>query len=296
MALQTAQIDTRQAFFTVGNDTMGTFKVGRDFGLFGYDAIINDMTIPGVGAAGNEVPAPGNTSLGSIGFGYIYTDTLAQIDYTTPSFNGLEFTAGVYSPLNQLGTVTTQSAKDVPGFHERIKYKFKGNGFSGFISSAGIFQRQTGLPDANGTFRKSAFAWGVDLTGNVKMGPLALLLSGYDTRGVGTTGLFVNGYGVNGTGEAVARRSWGYLAQATYNILPSLKLGVNYGVSRLGQGSGETAPGLVYENSKVTIGAYWSALPHLTLLSEITRSYSKSQDRLNDIAANTYNIGAFFSF
>ena len=35
-------------------------------------------------AANGSNAAPTNTSLGSIGYGYIYTDWLAQINYTTP--------------------------------------------------------------------------------------------------------------------------------------------------------------------------------------------------------------------
>jgi len=295
IALETAQIDTRQAFFTVGNKDMGTVEMGRDFGLFGFDAIINDMTIPGLGVEGFMAPAPGNTSLGSIGYGYIYTDTLSQIKYTTPSIGGLTVAAGVYAPLNQVSlsgnSDVTNSSKDTPGFEEQIKYKFSGGGVDGFVSSAGIAQRQTGLSNGGAVNKGSAFAWGLDLTGNVNVGPLGVLLSGYDARGLGTTGLYYDGYDTAGQ----ARRSWGYLAQATYKIIPSLKLGVNYGVSRLG-GTAATAGSTIYENSKFTAGAYWSALPNLTLLAEATRAFAKSQDRANDISTTNFNVGAFFSF
>ena len=55
---------------------MGTFMLGRNIGLFGADAILNDMTLPGVGAGNGNYATPANTSLGSIGLGYIYTDWL----------------------------------------------------------------------------------------------------------------------------------------------------------------------------------------------------------------------------
>src|SRR5690606_5093305 len=48
-ALGTTALDVRQVFMTFGNDRLGTFKLGRDLGLFGADAILNDMTLPGVG-------------------------------------------------------------------------------------------------------------------------------------------------------------------------------------------------------------------------------------------------------
>ncbi|MFX8542914.1 hypothetical protein ABTM06_19455, partial [Acinetobacter baumannii] len=86
-ALGTASLDVRQVFLTFGNKDMGTVLAGRNIGLFQADAILNDMTLLGVGAGGSNA-SPTNTSLGSIGFGYIYTDWLAQINYTTPDLNG----------------------------------------------------------------------------------------------------------------------------------------------------------------------------------------------------------------
>jgi hypothetical protein len=77
-ALQSPGIDARQVYFTFGDASWGTVKMGRDIGLFGKDAILDDMTLLGVGTAlGN--PAPSNTSLGRIGIGYIYTDWEPQI-------------------------------------------------------------------------------------------------------------------------------------------------------------------------------------------------------------------------
>ena len=44
------QIDVRQAFFTLGTAEAGTLKIGRDYGIFGANAILNDMTLLGAGA------------------------------------------------------------------------------------------------------------------------------------------------------------------------------------------------------------------------------------------------------
>ncbi|HZD31508.1 MAG TPA: porin, partial [Candidatus Angelobacter sp.] len=65
-ALGTTGIDFRQQFITVGKSAMGTFKVGRDIGLFGQEAILNDFSLLGVGSTGGNI-APSNTSLGRIG-------------------------------------------------------------------------------------------------------------------------------------------------------------------------------------------------------------------------------------
>ncbi len=86
-ALQSPGIDARQVYFTFGDASWGTVKMGRDIGLFGKDAILDDMTLLGVGTASGN-PAPSNTSLGRIGIGYIYTDWEPQITYTTANFSG----------------------------------------------------------------------------------------------------------------------------------------------------------------------------------------------------------------
>jgi len=66
--LGTAGLDVRQVFATVGNKDIGTFKVGRDLGLFGSDAILNDATLSSVGSTGSNAN-PAHTSLGRIGVG-----------------------------------------------------------------------------------------------------------------------------------------------------------------------------------------------------------------------------------
>ena len=91
-ALGTPGIDLRQVFGTVGTPTFGSVKIGRDLGLFGSDAILNDATLLGMGSP-LTTNAPRNTTLGRIGIGYVYADWIPQITYTTPDFNG--FTASI---------------------------------------------------------------------------------------------------------------------------------------------------------------------------------------------------------
>jgi hypothetical protein len=96
--LGTAGIDFRQFYGTIGTPTWGTVKIGRDIGLFGSDAILNDLTLFGVGSPGNNF-APGDTTLGRIGVGYIYADFIPQITYRTPTIGGFTGYFGVFTPL-----------------------------------------------------------------------------------------------------------------------------------------------------------------------------------------------------
>ena len=68
---QNSVVDVRQAFFTFGNADMGTFKLGRDYGIFGANAILSDMTLLGSGAP-VQATQRGRVTLGHIGAGYTY--------------------------------------------------------------------------------------------------------------------------------------------------------------------------------------------------------------------------------
>jgi hypothetical protein len=99
--LGTPGIDFRQFYGTIGTPTWGTVKIGRDIGLFGSDAILNDLTLFGVGSPGNNF-APADTALGRIGVGYIYADWIPQITYKSPTIGGLTAYVGVFTPLAPL--------------------------------------------------------------------------------------------------------------------------------------------------------------------------------------------------
>jgi predicted porin len=81
--------------------------------------------------------------------------------------------------------------------------------------------------------------------------------------------------------------------------LGAVKLGVNYGISKLdfaGGGFDEAAnPFLVSKNEKGTVGAYYSLTKNLTLLLEGTRAKSTSQAGGSN-SATTVNIGAYVGF
>jgi hypothetical protein len=124
----TPGIDLRQFYGTLGTPTFGTVKAGRDIGLFGADAILNDLTIFGVGTpAGNF--APGETALGRIGIGYIYADFIPQIIYTTPNWNGFTASGGVFTPYDETSAFSgdpletgTMTGHDAPELQGQVKF------------------------------------------------------------------------------------------------------------------------------------------------------------------------------
>jgi predicted porin len=303
-ALGTAGLDVRQVFLTFGNKDMGTVTAGRNIGLFQADAILNDMTLLGVGANGSNA-APTNTSLGSIGYGYIYTDWLAQIDYTTPDFNGLKVTVGIFDPLESLTDGTGNTPKSAPGFHGKVAYKAGDLYLSAsFLWEKQDFQSASGFNPTTGALilipgsKQSYDGAGVDFGGKYDFAGFEVAAWIYYAKGLGTTGLFINSADTDPTsaGYGQSRKSYGGLAQLTYKLPDTnLKLGVNYGTSRLSRADGEVNPDLVKNNDKVSLGVYDQLTPNLMLLAEGTPMWSKNQVG-DQNKAWVANVGAFVSF
>jgi predicted porin len=300
-ALGTAGLDIRQVFLTVGSKSWGTIMAGRNIGLFGADAILNDMTLLGVGAGNGSYASPANTSLGSIGLGYIYTDWLSQINYTTPDMSGAKVTVGIFDPLNTLGQVPANHS--TPGLQAKVAYTVG----SLYLSASGLYQQQrvpcvslaagacaTGSPTgAYVSYGSSAF----DLGGKYDFGGLEVMGWYYRAKGVGTTGLFVLSNDAMGT----PRDSDGFLAQVTYKM-GNTKVGVNYGVSNL-DGTGldrSTACGgvvgcLVKRNDKWSLGLYQNVTANLLFVAEFSRLESKNDFDQTNSSWNV-NAGLFLKF
>ena len=293
-ALGTAGLDVRQVYATFGNKDAGTVLIGRQIGLFGGDVILNDMTLLGVGAPGGAASAaPGTTTLGGIGWGYIYTDWLAQIDYTTPDFSGFNVTAGIFNPINSLTNGDATEPKKAPGFHGKVTWTLPiADGTKFYASATFITQEQDYVGAVIGPY--SYTGTGYDIFAKIDVQDFEAFGYYYHGSGIGTTGLFA--YSDDGLGHK--RDSDGYMAQITYKFGP-VKLGVNYGDSRLDRASGEVDPTLVKSNRKITGGAYYSLTKNLTLLGEFSNTRSESQSAVGgggSNTANTFNVGAFVAF
>jgi hypothetical protein len=267
------------------------------------------MTLPGVGAPGSAAgPSPSNTTLGGIGFGYIYTDWLAQIDWTSPDFAGFNVTVGAFDPLNSLSDSGSTQGKKAPGFHAKLTYTLPFSDTSKLYASlAAITQKQNYLDGALEAYDYTGS--GADLFVKLDVADFEAFIYGYYAKGLGTTALFDGGAynggpGLGGDGQT--RKSDGGMVQVTYK-LGAVKLGANYGISKLDYASDfdQTAnPFLVSKNEKATLGVYYSLTKNLTLLLEGTRAKSTAHndtfegtnDLGNSNSATTVNIGAYLGF
>jgi len=90
-----AQIDMRQVYMTVGG-TWGQVLAGRELGLYQRHNILTDLTLFGAGPTGGGVGA-GGTTLGRIGFGYLYPNFNAQVTYSTKPGEA-QISIGLFQP------------------------------------------------------------------------------------------------------------------------------------------------------------------------------------------------------
>ena len=244
-ALGTPGIDFRQQFATLGHAHFGTLKIGRDLGLFGQEAILNDMTLLGAGSPGLAGPGnvqPGNVTLGRIGVGYVYTDFIPQITYTTPSFHGVQGAFGVFTPYDDPlftqgtgcvgvagSTCTTPYGNGQPSYQGKLTYAVGKHAVKAKFWSNFVTEREE--PQFGGG---GVRATGVDYGTNLSWHGLGLVGYGYNGWGLGQAGLFWDGLALaNGTtGAATTRASSGYYFQPSYSY-KKFFFGYSYGQSIL---------------------------------------------------------------
>jgi predicted porin len=285
-------------YFTFGDASWGTVKMGRDIGLFGKDAILDDMTLLGVGSTGGNA-APGNTSLGRIGIGYIYTDWQPQITYTTPTYSGFGGSVGIFQPLNAVGSASYTS-------HNSPQVQIGGSYAWGDPKATDTLsgkvwidvvtqQAKASRSDiaSNGLGAGTSFT-GTAVDGGVKVNIAGFegVLYGYTGKGVGTTGLFI--LPTSATGDK--RRSDGGYIQGTYKI-DKLKLGLSYGLSELKTAGSEIQATsiLVKRNSSEVVGAYYSLTKSVTLVGEYSHTRAEAWNG-NSASENDVIIGGILFF
>jgi len=306
---QSAQQENRQAFLTIGDASWGSVKLGKDLGIYASDAILNDMTLLGVGSGAGFL-AGNTTTLGHIGTGYNYADWKSQIAYTTPNWNGFQATVGVTEAWNAIsalnvaaktaitGTNTTTYTAPVtisststarggsaPAFEGKASYSFTADQVTGKVWVSGLSQEMKGLERAE--------AW--DIGANVNVAGFGL--TGYygQGSGTGTTIQFRDGYDASGK----ARDSEDWYVQGTYT-LPTIgtKLGVSYGESSLDGNSSEAASITRYENSQWTVGAYHPLTKSVNLVAEYSDVEGKFEKTGSSVTGKdkTVSLGAILFF
>jgi len=295
--------ENRQAFLTFGDKSWGSIKLGKDLGIYASDAILNDMTLLGVGGGAGSL-AGNTTTLGRIGSGFMYADWKSQVAYSSPNWNGFSFTVGLtqaWDTTTSVGTANNPNAFSgsraggSTAYEGKASYEWTGD-VAGKVWASAITQKVDNILDvtsASGTADDRATAW--DIGANVNVAGFGL--TGYygEGKGIGQTFQLVNGFDNNGK----RRDSDQWYVQGTYT-LPGVgtKLGVSYGQSTLDGNSGEAVKEI--EDSMWTVGAYHPLTKHLNLVAEYSQT---ERDQKSNVAgldgkaeAKTISLGAILFF
>ncbi len=296
----------RQTYVSFGDKSWGTIKLGKDLGIFASDAILNDMTLLGVGAGAGLSGSAINTTLGGIGSGYMYAAWKGQIAYTSPNWNGFQFTAALTNPNQGYDAVNM----DRLGMEGKASYSWTGD-VSGKVWASGASYDVTTAPNAagfeltgygNNSVTTSAVAAQTsqsytatvfDIGATVNVAGFGLTGYYYNGDGAGTT--LLGNYGATAAGKK--RDSDGGYVQATYVIPTGTKLGVAYGVSNLDKASGEADANLVKSNRRYTVGAYHPLTKSLNLVAEYNDVESEAHlSTIKDTKSKTVSLGAILFF
>ena len=290
--------ENRQAFITVGDKSWGSFKLGKDLGIFASDAILNDMTLLGVGAGAGAL-AGNTTTLGRIGTGYMYADWKSQIAYTTPNFSGFQATVGMTQAWNatssaaygyyNVSATSTGRGGASPAFEAKASYSFAANDVTGKIWVSGISQKVRALSAGD-----SQTAFATDIGANVNVANFGLTGYYYQGEGIGQTGQFRDGFNLAGQ----KRDSQGGYLQATYTLPTKTKLGVSWGESILSPTGFETAIVGDLKDSMWVGGLYHPLTKHLNLVAEYasTERELKSSGGSVNGKSHTGSLGAILFF
>jgi len=302
-------------------------------GIFASDAILNDMTLLGVGSGAGTL-AGNTTTLGRIGTGFMYADWKSQIAFTTPNWNGFQATVGITQAFNAIDTLgvtqtsgytylgsATSSSRggSTPAFEAKASYSWAGD-VSGKVWVSGISQKVSNLSakgyvySADATYDDTAESLGssrataYDFGANVNMGALSLTGYVYSGRGIGKTIQLADGFDQSGK----RRKSNGGYIQAMYTLPTATKLGMSWGRSTLkansedseynnvdGYGLGRDA-----KDTMVTVGVYHPLTKNLNLVAEYSDAKSKTdntyEDGLNGSSytarAKSLSLGAILFF
>jgi hypothetical protein len=265
---QGAQIDMRQVYLTLGLADGSSILAGRELGLFDRQNILNDQTLFGVGAVG--AAKGGGTTLGRIGYGYIYPDFNAQVTYTSPARNPLQVSVGLFQPAVEgaLYSVTKMPRLEA----EAVWHQTQGtNRYTVWVG--GEWQSVS----SNDPGDSSQSVVGASAGVKVDVSDLSVVVSGYLGKGIGGAFGFTSfAPALNdqvSTSGNLRKEDGGYV-QVGYAVDKKTTIAGGWGTSRLkgaGASTSDGTDGPLGVVSLYTIGVYHQWTKSLKLVFEGSR-------------------------
>jgi len=229
-----AVIDMRQVYLTVSGQ-WGQILAGRELGLFSRQNILNDMTLFGVGSVGIGGGQSGGTTLGRIGYGYLYPNFDAQVTYSTKPGQPGQLSIGAFQPSTL--TASGYAITKIPRVEAEFTYNRKSGKNKYMFWAGGLWQSTSNLPTGGQTISSVGGTAGV----RGDFSDLSVVVSGYIGKGVGTTFLFSGGERAGNATSTQLRSSDGGYVQLGYTVNKKTTIGASWGFSRL-KNNGAAAP------------------------------------------------------
>lgn len=288
-----AQIDMRQVFLTVGGD-WGQVLAGKQLGLYQRQALVQDMTIFGLGT---NIGTRG-TSLGRIGYGYEYTDFRGQITYSTKAGKPAQFSIGIFEPTT-LGD--SYDVRQTPRLEAEFLYNKKfSNGSFGFHASGMVQNAKDGI----GTGSTSETATGIGGGLSLEVSGFKVAGSAFSSKGLG--GIYQGGISlVSGArsdtelANGDLRKTDGYYGQATYTPKGSkVTFGASYGASNIKLGGTEVAAAntLVKKRESIVGLLSYQVTKSYRILAEYTNSKDGNHAGQDKNTQNQVGLGMMLFF
>jgi hypothetical protein len=304
-----AQIDMRQVYLTFGGP-WGQILAGREIGLFDRQNSLQDMTLYGVGAAGANM-GNGGTTLGRIGYGYVYPNFVPQVTYSTPATKSIVWSIGLFDPSAVGGT----GAGTSPFIYTRTPRIESELTWTGNLSNetpppgvtpntamawiGGLYQNTADSASGGTTVTSVAGDAGVKLN----IASFSIVGAGYVGKGIGSTLLLTTALATDAVGAA--RTSWGGYAQLVYKFNPHWSLGGSFGGSFLDKTTADDSdvvngPELLRSNIDGSIILTYQWTKALRWIGEYDWTQSQNQGgngfAAEKIAATQMDSGFMLSF
>ena len=286
--------------------SFGTVLVGKSIGIHQTQAILNDMTLFGIGAIAGSASDQSGTSLGRIGVGYLYTDFRPQISWTLPSMGGFGAKIGIIDPSDLAGANVDATLNKSPRVDAEITYA--GDLFNSGIGINlwldGSYQNtdfdatnavvpQDGGPAA-GEDMEDVDSAGVGFGTKLTYDMFSLVASGFYGTGMGMRAMHGDYGAIDRVGKP--RNSYGGYIQGTADFGQGTSVGYSYGGNFQVQTSHDIETATIAEVNGQTghMGMIWhNVTDNFRLVAE--GGYTEQSFHMGASMEDTYGgVGAFF--
>ena len=233
-------INIRETSLTVSG-SFGSVLMGRSLGIHQSNAILNDVTLFGVGTYAGNIT---DTTLGRIGTGYVYADWYPQITWTTPGIGPIAAKIGLLQATPVISDTANHDATDTtaPRVELQLDYNFELGGLGGHLWLDGSYQNlgrdQTATSNYKGTVGDVGdYVDSVDIGaggfgGKLTFEGLSFVFSGFYNKGLGiqfqgNTGGATSSGSLDERGKP--RNFYGGYLQAAYDFGQGTNVSYSYG-------------------------------------------------------------------